>query len=349
MKLSVLIPMYNAEPYIEKCLASLLTQGIDVLDYEIIIVNDGSTDNSLEIAETLSKNHSNIFIHSQENKGAVFTRNKMLKLAKGEYIYFVDADDYVADNSLNTVLNFAVSNQLDLVGFDTLITTSQEKYKLNSPLLSTATPKVVTGTEFLKDNKNLRVEIWWYFIKKDFLKKHNIYFDRIDYDGDVVFTLKLFLEARKVAHFPVKIYRYFQSPKSTIRSRGNKAEKRIIKYFVALIDDFSNLIENTNKKEFLYKNTIISNFKFRRDVFVFFTLTKMIKANLSFKEINHYLYKLENVNAYPIKNFNSEEFSVLRYKILKSLFNNKLALFLILKSYHIIQKTRFRKKPQNLV
>ena len=249
MKLSVLIPMYNVERYIKKCLTSLLNQGIDILDYEIIVVNDGSTDNSLEIAKTLSQKHTNIVVYSQENKGTVFTRNRMLKLAKGEYIYFVDADDYVASNALNVILNFATSNQLDLVGFDTLVTKSREKNKLDKSFVTNMLPEIVIGTEYLKDNKNLRIEIWWYFVRKDFLEKHNIHFDRIDYDGDVVFTLKLFLKAKRVAYFPFKIYRYFQSPKSTIRGGNSKSKKRIIDYFIALIIDFSNLINIVEEKE----------------------------------------------------------------------------------------------------
>ncbi|WOD43414.1 glycosyltransferase [Hwangdonia lutea] len=343
MKLSVLIPMYNVECYIEKCLASLLNQGIDAQDYEIIIVNDGSADNSLKIAEAFSKNHSNIFVHSQENRGAVFTRNKMLKLARGEYIYFVDADDYVAENALNTVLDYAVSNQLDLVGFDTLVARNRKMNKVDAKFQNTKLPKIITGNEFLRDNKNLRIEIWWYFVKRDFLNKHQIAFDRIDYDGDVVFTLKLFLKAKKVAYFPAKIYRYFQSPESTVRSASDKSKKRIIDYFVALIDDFSKLIDEVKDKENPYKKTIIGNFKFRRDVFVFFTITKMVKANLSFNEVKRNLIKFEAVGAYPIKHFNAEEFSILRYKVLKSLINNKLMLYLILKVYH----SKFRKYVLN--
>ena len=344
MKLSVLIPMYNVERYIKKCLTSLLNQGIDILDYEIIVVNDGSTDNSLEIAKTLSQKHTNIVVYSQENKGTVFTRNRMLKLAKGEYIYFVDADDYVASNALNVILNFATSNQLDLVGFDTLVTKRREKNKLDKSFVTNMLPEIVIGTEYLKDNKNLRIEIWWYFVRKDFLEKYNIHFDRIDYDGDVVFTLKLFLKAKRVAYFPFKIYRYFQSPKSTIRGGNSKSKKRIIDYFIALIIDFSNLINIVEEKEIPHKDTILGNFKFRRDVFVFFTITKMIKANLNIKEVKRNLVAIETVNGYPMKDFNSEEFSRIRYKILKSLLNNEFILFFILKTYYFIPKKILRRK-----
>ena len=338
MKLSVLIPMYNVADYIEKCLSSLLSQRIDEQDYEIIIVNDGSTDNSLEIAESISNKHKNITIYSQENKGAIFTRNKMLKLAKGDYLYFVDADDYVVCNSLAPVLDFAVSNKMDIVGFDTLVTRSREKNKLDDFTDTNALPKIVTGIEYLKENKNLRVEIWWYFIKKDFLNKHHITFDSINYDGDVTFTLRLFLKAKKVAHFSLKIYRYLQSSESTMRSDAIKANKRIINYFMALIVDFTNLIDEVKKKEISFKNPILSNFKFRRDVFAFFTITKMIKANLSIKEFKFNLSQLERINVYPIKNFNDEEFNSSRYKIMLRLMNYKPILFIIHLIYNALPK-----------
>tara|TARA_R110002049_G_scaffold306635_1_gene505438 strand:+ start:12707 stop:13699 length:993 start_codon:yes stop_codon:yes gene_type:complete len=329
--------MYNVAHYIENCLISLLTQGIDEREYEVIVVNDGSTDASLEVAEQVSKRHSNIFVYSQENKGAVFTRNRMMKLAKGEYIYFVDADDYLAHNSLASVLNFAISNQIDVMGFDMLETNSQNDFQLSNPQ-ENELPSIISGSQFLKDNRNMRIEIWWYLIRKDFLDSCNISFDRTDYDGDVVFTLRLFLEAKKVAFSPLKIYRYFQSPESTMRSNSFKAKKRIIDYFIALIDDFSNLIEEVKEKEIPFKNAIIDNFKFRRDVFTFFTIGKMVKGNLSVKEVNQNLIQLETVNAYPMTHFNKEEFSSFRYKTLSRLFNQKLVLFFMLKTYNLFKK-----------
>jgi len=89
MKLSILIPVYNAERFIERCLNSLIIQDLDKNEYEIIIINDGSTDNSLEIVENYSKEHANVVFYSHENQGVVATRNKLLKHAKGTYIYFI--------------------------------------------------------------------------------------------------------------------------------------------------------------------------------------------------------------------------------------------------------------------
>ena len=95
MNLSILIPMCNAERYIEKCLESLMFQSIAKDDYEVIVFDDGSSDSSLKVVKNFSKKYTNILIYTHANRGVVFTRNKLLKLAKGTYIYFVDADDFL--------------------------------------------------------------------------------------------------------------------------------------------------------------------------------------------------------------------------------------------------------------
>ena len=98
MKLSIIIPMYNVEPYIEKCLLSCLNQNIPHADYEIIVVNDGSPDGSLGIARRIASTVDNMLIVSQENGGLSAARNKGLSYAKGEYVWFVDSDDWIEEN-----------------------------------------------------------------------------------------------------------------------------------------------------------------------------------------------------------------------------------------------------------
>lgn len=111
-KISVIIPVYNASKYITECLDSVLNQTFT--DIEVICVNDGSTDDSLEILEKYS---SEIKIINQENKGASASRNQGLKKAKGEYILFVDADDYLRKDAIKKLYTLAVEKNLDLILF----------------------------------------------------------------------------------------------------------------------------------------------------------------------------------------------------------------------------------------
>jgi len=113
-KLSIVVPVYNVEKYLEKCLMSLVSQDLKISDYEIIVVNDGSKDNSELVALKFSKNYSNIKLINKENGGVSTARNRGIDIARGEYIMFVDGDDYIEENILNYLVDFVISNKLEV-------------------------------------------------------------------------------------------------------------------------------------------------------------------------------------------------------------------------------------------
>ncbi len=119
MKLSVVIPLYNKEKYIDRCLKSLLAQDVSQNEYEIIIVDDGSTDTGSLIGQSYAEKYSNIHFFSQENAGPSAARNRGLEATKGDYIYFLDADDYLAYNVLNCPLELCEQNNLEILEFNT--------------------------------------------------------------------------------------------------------------------------------------------------------------------------------------------------------------------------------------
>ena len=114
IKLSIIIPVYNTEAYLRRCLDSCLHQDLPMDQYEIIAVNDGSTDRSLEILKDYERQYTNIHVYSQENKRQGAARNYGLTKASGEYIWFVDADDWIANNCLRKL-------SLSLDGIDIFI------------------------------------------------------------------------------------------------------------------------------------------------------------------------------------------------------------------------------------
>ena len=95
IQLSIVIPIYNVEKYLYTCLLSIMTQDIPLTDYEVILINDGSSDGSLVIAERFAAQYSNIRLISQENRGLSGARNRGIEEAQGEYIWFIDSDDYI--------------------------------------------------------------------------------------------------------------------------------------------------------------------------------------------------------------------------------------------------------------
>lgn len=110
---SVIIPCYNSEEYLEKCLESVLNQKSD-LSYEVIAVNDGSVDNTAKILDTYKDKYSNLVVITQENKGFSGARNSGIKAARGRYLLFVDSDDYVEGDYINNLVGCAKKNNLDI-------------------------------------------------------------------------------------------------------------------------------------------------------------------------------------------------------------------------------------------
>ena len=112
-KISVIVPVYNTSTYLRRCLDSILEQ--DFTSYEVICVNDGSTDNSLEILREYEKKSEKIKVINQVNNGVAKTRNTALKHAKGDYLAFLDSDDFVRENYLSRLYDAAIDTRSDIV------------------------------------------------------------------------------------------------------------------------------------------------------------------------------------------------------------------------------------------
>ncbi|MCF7560040.1 glycosyltransferase [Sabulilitoribacter multivorans] len=326
MKLSVLIPMYNAESYIANCLESLVNQDIEANDYEIIIMDDGSSDNSVKIVKDYQKSYNNILLHQESNSGSDSTRNKLLKYAKGDYIYFLDADDYIAYNSLKSILEYAEKNELDFIGFDTVLTKKLDEYDLKNCVDNPSELSIITGLKYLEENKGLRHEVWWYLIKRDLILSNGICFDSNGNNSDVIFTVKSILRAKNLVFYPLPIHRYVQTTSSVMRGESADKKRKLIDSMFSMIISYSNLINETERETIKYKKTIIDNLKFRRDVFTFFNIINMIREKYSKNEVENRLKQLKGVYAYPIKNFTQDHYKSLKYIFLNCFVNSEFIL-----------------------
>lgn len=115
MKLSIIIPVYNAEQYLKKCLESVFQQNLKPEDFEVICINDGSTDKTQQILKEFQKKYTNIILENQENFGEAISRNKAISLSKGEFITFLDSDDYYDALTLSKALQIIASQNLDIL------------------------------------------------------------------------------------------------------------------------------------------------------------------------------------------------------------------------------------------
>lgn len=198
LKLSVIIPVYQVEKYIHPCLESVFKQGLSDEDFEIIIVNDGTKDKSMEVIADLIGQHSNITIINQENQGLSVVRNNGMAQAKGEYILMLDSDDLLIEGSLIPLLEKALETKADLVVADFLTMSDQDIETYQSPIQQEFVIKVKTGEElYMEDLVPNQFYVWHTLYRKDFITKHNLSFIPGIYFQDVPFTHEAYLRAKK--------------------------------------------------------------------------------------------------------------------------------------------------------
>jgi len=325
--------MYNSEKYIERCLNSILNQGIPETDYEVLILDDGSTDQSRFLVQKYVDKHSNVFLYSEENEGTYTSRNKLLKHAKGKYIYNVDADDYLAENTLKSILDSALKDTLDVLAFDSVSTYQSDDFKINAPEDRPVDTSIMEGHDFLVKNPKHRNEVWWYLIRAKLLEENQLVFEKNEYNADVVFTIKLFLAAKRVAYTPIAAYRYFQSEDSLMRNNDLIKGKRLIQCLLLAVIDLNKLILELEATNDITKEAIIGQLVQKRDGFIGTLVSKLITIKVSAKEIDEVLNTLKNHKIYPVKNYVIPENKVLLHKVFKHVINREYLVSLMSKMY----------------
>lgn len=264
VKLSVLMPVYNASKSLENALKSVLSQKLD--DIEIICVNDGSTDNSLNILETYSEKYSFLKIYNQENFGPGNARNKAINESKGDYVAFIDADDvYLDENSLKRMYSIAVKNNADVVAANLKYIAPDAKIVENYDYSNV---KYAYFEEEL-EIKPYEYGIPWAFYKniykREFLLKNNIYFPELKAGEDPIFLSEVFINVEKIFTTNLDFYGYNYSIGGGLNIKLNNYKKKYdyIQHFTKVFDildqnEFTNVKENY-KKEFIEYITFRDN------------------------------------------------------------------------------------------
>lgn len=212
ISLSIIVPVYNVEKYIRPCLISIFNQNLDEDSYEVIIINDGTKDRSMEIIQDIIENHQNITIINQENLGISVARNNGLAAAKGEYILMPDSDDLFIEDSLKPLLNMAIEAKIDLVVADYLTMSNSEidTKHFTLPHFNDINILEKTGEQmFYEYLKPGYYTVWRTLYKTEFLRRHQIAFVPGIYCQDKPFTHEVYLKAKKcfVVSWPIYIYR----------------------------------------------------------------------------------------------------------------------------------------------
>lgn len=225
-RISIIIPVYNAEKFIRECLESIYKQRMNENTFEVIIVNDGSKDQSMEMIKELTKTHCNLKIINQSNSGVSIARNNGLQIADGNYIWFIDADDILTDNCLKEIIDVSERNDLDILKIAHMQLKDSAKDKLGAfviPSLHSYLCK--SGQEGFIENFNPNEGyVWQYIFKRNFLTEYNLQFlEHIIFCEDWFFSISALLTAKKFMSIPLQAYIYRQHEASAIHTLSREA------------------------------------------------------------------------------------------------------------------------------
>lgn len=225
MDVSFIIPLYNSELYISRCLNSIIEQPFKG-NFEIIVINDCSTDKSLNIVEQYQAKYSNIVIvnHSSNQKVSIARRNGVLK-ATGKYIWFVDSDDWIEKNSIQRIYEYANNRSLDVLLFEAFkVSDSGEKFKYIT------TPSIIT-----RDNvySYFRGALWAKLIRRELITDDFISFQNQIFTGeDMILALELLYKSSKIDFLNVCCYNYYFNNLSITNTIEFEANIENLRYII---------------------------------------------------------------------------------------------------------------------
>ncbi len=303
MKISIIIPAYNAENTIEKCLKSILEQTYKNL--EIIVINDGSKDNTFEICKKYSLQDKRIILINQKNHGVSYSRNLGIKKSTGEYITFADADDFLDKNCIETLIKNTNEN-IDFVryNFKTIGPNhNNELYDLENRTIDNHCNINSLFKHFLTFNEPIPNFTWLLFIKSSIAKE--IKFDiNLTMLEDADFYNQLILKTQKSKFINNTLYNYYVNPLSCTHNATNYKKNifSIIKANKIIRERSQNILSKEIEKDMNANYLrLISNY-----LIEIYNINKINYRNLihELNHDNHYLNMLNNanLNSIPLKN-----------------------------------------------
>lgn len=307
-KVSIVVPIYNVEKYLNRCLNSLLNQTLK--EIEIILVDDGSPDNCSILCDEFAKSDKRIKVIHKENEGLGFARNSGLNIATGEYVAFVDSDDYVDKLMFEKLYTTAKEYSLDTVycGYSNvdynmkiheikeveMLTIYDTPDKIRNVLLD-----MIACEPSSKIERKFRMSVWHSIFSMKIMNENNIrfYSEREFISEDIIFDINYLTETKKIAFIPDSLYFYCFNNNSLTKTFRNDRFKKNVKLYLEMI------------KQVKQKNIDINVAKQRIDRFLIgytrVNLRTISKSNLKYKEKKELISEIctstiwNSLNDYP--------------------------------------------------
>lgn len=237
MKLSIIVPIYGVELYLRKCVDSLLAQDLPSSEYEVILVDDGGKDACPQICDEYAAAHENIRVVHRENGGLSAARNSGIEVAQGEYVVFVDSDDYIEPNVLGGLMEQVERDRLDVLRYRLQYVNS--KYEIYSPYKSDPfkgndySEVPTDGVSFLNARMSTACYAWTFILKRELLEgcifTPGIYFEDTDW------TPRMLCKAKRVASTQTVVYNYLIREGSITNAVNRSKKKKVLDDKIHLI------------------------------------------------------------------------------------------------------------------
>lgn len=294
--LSIIVPIYNASRYLNRCIDSILNQGLNENDYEVILINDGSTDNSLSICNSYADTKPSIIkVIDKPNEGVAATRNCGINYARGKYIYFIDADDYLIPNGLNYIITNFLDESIDILSFWALTLDKNTKRTfIEDNNIEGKICTECTGREFLYNN--VQTFVFASLYKRSFLKEHSLSFERMPIGEDFLFNLKVYLDNPKIRMVSSRLYRYDLHDESTIHRRDYLFMRKAIDAYLTLFIYIKKNIDLYSHSDINLSNGLK---RILESQFVPFS-SRTLSSDLSIKEIRTIKKQLTGNRILPL-------------------------------------------------
>ena len=297
--LSIIIPFYNSDAWIGKMLDSLMDQDLSNDQYEVIVIDDGSTQSICNLTQ-YTKKFPNIKYHRKENGGVSEARNMGIDLAIGKWLFFCDSDDFLHPQVFGSLIRTAEDLDLDMLVCEWCYAQS------DSTILDQTMPyrvsDVKTGIEYIASFTNNPMSIgfgvWRYFIKKSVITNNSIRFERLSFTEDRIFQLDLLLVVERIAHADIIIYYYVQHQSSLTHEPYRRNYSTYAAWLWHYIEKLTTTIDN-NKSSFC--KDAIEVVDSWRDMAVFSLLINCFRYS-PVSLTKYYLEQLPSIDgAYPVK------------------------------------------------
>ena len=246
IQLSIIVPVYNVEKYLAKCLDSLLQQDLTPNEYEILVIDDESPDGSRAIAEQFAAEHEHIRVINQKNLGLGGARNTGITHARGKYLMFVDSDDYIEPNSIGKLIDITDKKGLEILRFGYVEEKEDLPVEINHTDEEARISDTYTGEEFIAERMRVGCYAWVLVIRTKLLMENNLYFVHHRYYEDTEWFPRVLLKTERIADCDKVVYHYLQRKGSITKATDMNKKGKIVEDKLLLIDHLQELEKSTN-------------------------------------------------------------------------------------------------------